>query len=301
MSAPIRPDFIRSLCLALAHRVEAGRLFVILSAYFDESGTHGGSPITVMAGFMGNVSQWGRFEKELTRLKAAYGFRIFHATSLKSRKGEFAGWSKDRCLSLVFELANAVGNLLMEGVTMRLSNPEFHRDYRSDAPKKVRLDTAYGLAFRGCLLHLVTEAQRRLGHHRKFEGTSLDVILEQGHRHSGDAERVFNEVKAALDKEGLPILRTFVKAKKEESEPLMAADFLAYTAYSIGIDAHVGKRTSPLPPNDGPPHRTGLTHIEFELDGLAKLKARLVEKRQVRYPSSIPSVVAPYSGEESAE
>jgi hypothetical protein len=42
------------------------------------------------------------------------------------------------------------------------------------------------------------EAFRRLGHHKKFGETVLHVIAESGHRHAGDARRVFDEVKAEL-------------------------------------------------------------------------------------------------------
>jgi hypothetical protein len=65
MNAPIRQSsYVRELCIALAHRWEPERIFVILTAYLDESGTHGDSPITVMAGVMANATQWARFEAE---------------------------------------------------------------------------------------------------------------------------------------------------------------------------------------------------------------------------------------------
>src|ERR1700730_13762739 len=47
-----RPDLLRRLCIALFHRWRPGRIFVILTSYHDEAGTHGGSPVTVMAGVM---------------------------------------------------------------------------------------------------------------------------------------------------------------------------------------------------------------------------------------------------------
>jgi hypothetical protein len=47
---------------------------VILSSYFDESGTHDASPVTIMAGILGNAGQWIRFQKELDGLN--FGFVI---------------------------------------------------------------------------------------------------------------------------------------------------------------------------------------------------------------------------------
>ena len=40
-------------------------IFVMLRAYFDDSGTHGGSPVTGMGGLIGTVAQWEKFEIRL--------------------------------------------------------------------------------------------------------------------------------------------------------------------------------------------------------------------------------------------
>ncbi len=43
MKIPIRHmSFARKWCIAFAHRLEPERIFVILTAYLDESGTHDG-------------------------------------------------------------------------------------------------------------------------------------------------------------------------------------------------------------------------------------------------------------------
>ena len=97
---------IRELSFALFHRWEPERIFVILTSYFDESGTHAGSPATVMAGVMGNVAQWNRFERGIATLKWKHGFRILHTKDFKQRTGEFSGWSPERCLRLIDEMAD---------------------------------------------------------------------------------------------------------------------------------------------------------------------------------------------------
>ena len=64
LPGPIRQsDFIGDLCIALAHRWIAERRFVVITGYFDESGTHGSSPLSLMAGHVGDARQWRNFEK----------------------------------------------------------------------------------------------------------------------------------------------------------------------------------------------------------------------------------------------
>jgi hypothetical protein len=70
---------------------------VILTAYLDESGTHDGSPVTVMGGMLANARQWEAFEKGFSKLKAVHGFQIFHTKKFKKKDGDFRGWTTDQC------------------------------------------------------------------------------------------------------------------------------------------------------------------------------------------------------------
>ena len=79
---------------------------------------------------------------------------------------------------------------------------------------------------------LVTEAMRRLGHHKKFEQAALHVVLERGHRHAGDAERIFEEMRRAYATDGLQLLKTFTPATKEAASryPACPSDRRSLTA-----------------------------------------------------------------------
>jgi hypothetical protein len=68
---------VRELCLAITHRWEPERLFMfIYTAYLDESGTHDGSPLTVMGGVLARAEQWRDFEKKFAAVQSEYGFRV---------------------------------------------------------------------------------------------------------------------------------------------------------------------------------------------------------------------------------
>src|SRR5208283_485100 len=99
-------------------------------------------------------------------LKARYGFRVFHAKEFKSLTGQFSGWSGEKCAAFLKDF-HASGADLMEGVTCAISNSAFEHEYRGgNAPRKLRLDSKYGLCFRNSLVHLTAQAVRRLGSHK---------------------------------------------------------------------------------------------------------------------------------------
>jgi hypothetical protein len=217
--------------IALAHRWEPERLFVslVLTGYIDESGTHGGSVITIMAGALANARQWRVFEAGFAQAQRDFGFRVFHTRRFKNRAGEFEGWSNEKCLALIDTLGPLTHGLA-ESVVIGIENTSFERDYKSgDRPRWTRLDTAYGLCFRTCLYHFMEQAWRR---RYKKKLPELHIILEAGHKNAGDAERVFVDVKKEFDAFGFTVLRTLTKAAKDECSPLMIADASANSGSS---------------------------------------------------------------------
>lgn len=133
---------------------------MILTAYLDESGTHDGSPVTVMGGMLANALQWARFEQAFRRIQKKHRFKIFHTKKFKKRDGNFTGWSNEQCLALMADLAPITAAAFTEGVTVALDNAVYEAEYRlGDKPKRLRLDSKYGLCFRNCLLFFALALQ----------------------------------------------------------------------------------------------------------------------------------------------
>jgi hypothetical protein len=218
--------------MALAHRRESGRLFMIVTSYLDESGTHGGSPVTIMAAVMGTANQWAQFQRELDKLRHRYGFTVFHTKKFKAKSGEFSGWSDEKCLSLIGEMATLTGNGLMHGHVFSLDDSAYDKEYRGgEIVRKLRLDSKYGLCFRICLISQIMEVIRRLSYHKKFDQLMMNVVAESGHPNSGDAERIFHEEMKELQRLGFNALSGITFADKDQCAPLMIADFLAHSTF----------------------------------------------------------------------
>lgn len=273
MSAPVRQSgFIESLCLGLAHRWEPGRLFVALpyTAYFDESGTHGGSQITVMGSVLARADQWKKFQRRFDEIKDKHGFRIFHTKKFKKKNGDFRGWDDDQCRSLMNDMGQLTAFGLAEGFVVSLDNADYKQFYRGESlPKKGTLDSKYGICFRTCLYRLIVEVSDRK--YRK-KVPDLHLVLESGHPNARDAERIFAEVKKEFAGRGSQILRTITFAEKDECDPLMIADFLAHSGFTINRNARA--TGIPLPPSHPVPRgQAGITHIESTPKALEQMRA----------------------------
>jgi len=264
---------------------------VIVTAYLDESGTHDGSPVMVMAAVMGTAAQWGRYQTGLDRLRKMYGFKIFHAKEVRSGRGEFAGWSREKRLALIGGMTDLCAQTTMHALVFSVRRSEYQAEYRlSDGPRKMRLDTEYALAFRMCLVNMIGYLLGQGWPPKKLDRTRLNVVLESGHSNAGDAARVFDEEMRDMKDLGWDVLAGITFADKKKCDPLMGADFLAYTRFTRGED-HVPELPEEALARGKRREKSTLMHHDFEPGGVAKYKTWLVDQWRTKRGQS-PSVPA---------
>jgi hypothetical protein len=273
------------------------RLFMfVFTGYLDESGTHAGSPLTVMGGLLGRAEQWSRFEKQFSQLQADYGFRVWHTKKFKRKAGDFQGWTDEKCHDLYWALQKVSGSGLTDVVAITLDNASYEANYKfGDLPRKARLDTKYGLCFRICLVHFVLEVLKRK---RRNRIPPLHIVLEAGHANCGDAERIFLEEKSRYERGGIPVLRTLTVVDKDECSPLMMADFAAHTEYIMEkreIDTGVPRNRLSVAVPKG---KTGSTHYQTTPEMLRNWRAEIVERTTPKKGPNAPSAVAAASEEQ---
>jgi hypothetical protein len=273
------PWLICELCIVLNHRWEPGATFLLFTAYFDESDTHGTAPNLTMAAFLGSARQWELFGRKIRELQRRDGFRVFHAKDFRARTGEFHGWSQPKCDRLLNDLAVAIRDGLTEGVTVTLPRALYEREYRAPpVPKGLRLDSQYGVCFRLCLYMLIRRLIADKQRHK------LHVVIESGHKNVRDTDRIFNEIKMAHEASGSKILGTITIAKKSECAELMIADFQAHASYlsearmKIGLPGYFEMTKGEMPKHG----EAGLTMMEITSETLQNLKAVWEERKQHR-------------------
>lgn len=245
---------------------------MIFTAYFDESDTHGPAPTIIMAAFLGHAYQWRRFEIKLGRIQSRDGFTIFHAKEFKAKSGEFAGWTDEKGMRLISDLTKLVRDNLTEGITIALERDRYLNEYRAPPiPKKMTLDSQYGVCFRACMAQLIKIVLEKGRSH------NLHIVIEDGHNNVCDCIRIFNDIKTNLRRRGIELLGDITIAKKKESPPLMVSDFLAATysgMYAAGTEYY--EKHSSQPPRG----EAGLSFFKLGPDSLRRIKENYEAERQ---------------------
>jgi hypothetical protein len=268
----------------------------VFTGYLDESGTHDGSPATVMGGLLARAEQWAEFEKKFAQAQKVHKFRVWHTKKFKNKAGDFKGWTDEQCRALYWHLGKITSTGLTESVAIALDNATYQSVYRAgEHPRRARFDTKYGLCFRMCLTFFVSEVFKRK-HRKKIP--PLHIVLEGGHRNYGDAERIFFEMKDEYERGGVYVLRTLTKAEKDDSGQLMMADFAAHSEYLLEGRERAGLRQ--IPASVAVPRgMTGSTHMRSTPELLATLRAEVIEKATPKKGPNAP-VLHPVSEEQSS-
>jgi hypothetical protein len=257
------PSSLASLALALSYRREPGLNFMVMTAFFDESGTHGkDSPATVFGGFAANVVQWAQFEESLKGLMDRYGVKHLHAKDFRQRRGDFAGMPLEQYSQFNSSFLQLIDNNLARGFVVILSSKHYREIYRPRFfKKKSRLDSEYGLCFRAALLRALMFMVDN------EDEIPLVPILELGHRNYRDAARIYNEIKHNLVEEDAKFLGPIAFEEKKRCLPLAVADSLVYATFrkTAGYTSHPHPHAVPVGPADPPYYvsKIPVTRIEI--------------------------------------
>ena len=213
---------------------------MIVTVYIDESGTHD-SGVTVLGGWVGRLGQWSGFDPPWRKLLKNNGLDYFHSKSMRQSKGQFRDWKVFEKFAFTQRAAEIALKHLEFGFTVALSDAAYEQHYIAGyRPKKIPLDTRYGLCFRHCLSLVPMMAKDA------FRGRDLDInfVLESGHKNAGDAQRIFDRVKTQGLKNPdeikiVEMLETLTFEDKARWPGLQVADINAYSAYQHEFGAKV--------------------------------------------------------------
>lgn len=258
--------------LALFHRTDLGAEFMVMTAYFDESGTHGAeSPATIFGGMASTAGRWRDFNDAFGDLLRKHGIEKFHAKDFKNRNGPFKRMSFEEYAKFNSSFLHLIDHCVVRGIVIVLPSKPYKEMYRPRFKgMRSRPDSEYGLCFRAAILMYVKELDQG--------AFPLVPVLEAGHKNAGDAVRVYNELKALDDIGALGPMSFETKAS---CLPLAAADSIAYGMFRTvtGRETHENPNIVPSGPAL-PSYYAGAT------PGEAKITRVIIDESTLDYLSS---------------
>jgi len=213
------------------------KLFVMLRAYMDDSGSHAGSPVSVIAGYFGGVRRWLEFEHRWKSALDREGILEFHARRFRARDadrnrvGDYRGWDNDRANAFKNRLLTAIedsavypfacGVVAEEWKKQELSDQRMFTGATQKFPTGAPTKSIF-LAFQKCVFSAISPCK---------PGIKVHFVFDQNPQTEAWATICYSEMKRTT-----PIVQehggdlTFSDSK--DAMPLQAADLLAYEAHS---------------------------------------------------------------------
>jgi hypothetical protein len=252
---------------------------MVMTAYFDESGTHGqDSPAVIFGGFAANEGLWAIFEEQLKELLKKYRIETFHAKDFRQRRGAFRNLSIEEYGAFNSRFIQLIDSCLIRGIVIVLPTESYRKLYRPRFfKKKTRPDSEYGLCFRAAMLKSLFVME---DYPREFP---IVPVLESGHRNAPDALRIYEELKIQLGNDWDKYLGPLAFEDKRRCLPLAAADSIVYSMFRrvCGSTSHENPHAVPTGPAFPPyyagasPRKAKITRIVIDDETLDYLSSDL--------------------------
>ena len=109
------------------------RVVVVATGYFDDSGTHNTSVVT-MAGYVSTMGGWKAFEKESRKLFKKRKSRSSNAKDFSHGAGEFRSWLEPRKMRFATEWFAIAKTHAFRGVTISVDKASYNAARRGHKP-----------------------------------------------------------------------------------------------------------------------------------------------------------------------
>ena len=199
------------------------RVLVVLQAYFDESGTSGTDPLTVISGFIATDTTWLDFDvswcsalkHDLKDLELAW----FHMVECENGNKQFAPWASKPELRR-FAAKTMADVIVKSGLTGFWSSVDF-QDWRDATPDafKTRYPKPYYFGFEDCLQQVAVWVSEFA------PGESVQLIFAEQDEYQDRAATIYD---AYMKGRPLAPLQSLRFARMQTCTPLQAADMAVY-------------------------------------------------------------------------
>jgi hypothetical protein len=196
----------------------------MLTAYFDDSGTSPSNHVAAVAGYVGSVAQWERFNIEWKQLLSEFGVKAMHRSALESSKGEFFGWTSAKKIEFIVRAQK----IIKKRTYLPVGSAVIKADFDEVIPKRMREHA--GGHFGWCVTETLALANRWAQNRKHAD--PIDWVFEAGTKGQPKVNEMFNRLYAIP--EARKRLRINSWSFRDKSLlPLQAADVVAYETYKF--------------------------------------------------------------------
>lgn len=218
----MRPIPIAELAAVLHGSSSKNRGMALLKAYFDESGTHAGSPVIVIAGLIAPIEAWIDIEREWNENLATSRVPYFHAYECDAGDGVFANTKRVFRDALCIGLAKVIAKYTPEPVVAAITKEdwEWMKPKVAQSPLRESYGHPCAWCFEYCMQQVITWS------HEQNDGEPVAIVLANQDEYKTLANDIHaaHRVSPARD-------YTLAFAAAKLTPAIQAADFLAYEVY----------------------------------------------------------------------
>jgi hypothetical protein len=201
----------------------------LLTVYCDESGTDVKNRVAAVCGYIGQVSEWRKFEQDWVPIlkKRPYRVKMMHRSDLETWHGEFTkerGWDPTRRAAFLTELHP----IIKSRTKVALDSAVIKEDWEEVMPNWLKrfFGGVYGWCAHECVVASRVWCDRPI---RRYKHP-IDWVFEKGANGQGQVAQMFTEL--ARD----PILSKEYRIGTwgfacKNVVPLQAADTVAYEIF----------------------------------------------------------------------
>ncbi len=197
--------------------LDAGVVAVFYQAFFDESGTHAGSPIMTIGAYVFTKQKARLFTEQWSRKLKFFGISHAHMTDCATGNGEYSDLSMEQRIQTGVELIHAIRKNSLSGCAISID-----AEYYSAAMKQ-------GTHVYGPYTYLLLQSVDRISRFiaEKDKNAKINYFFESGHQSSAEAHRFMSSIETYGGVVG-DNYNGHAFVEKHAFLPLQAADMLAW-------------------------------------------------------------------------
>jgi hypothetical protein len=202
-----------------------GYVAIQIESYFDESGSHDGSRVLCVAGYVFEKRQAKRFSRKWKKVLKRFGLPYFHMVDCAHGNGVFADLKPSERLAAEKAMIKLIHDNVLQGLAVTVDADEL----REVMPYHPSIGTPYSF----CCHVLIAGLAIIIELNPVIERCAY--FFEAGHQSMGEANRIMAELFAIPEAKERQRYSGHAFVTKEDMPPVQAADLLAWQWYSDRI------------------------------------------------------------------